>query len=138
MFVDLSHPLRVLINVLCPLKQLRDSGRIPNIVSDILKDDDAFNQLASLLSDLEAEILKTCSNQDEFVDIPENFTKVEALVIQHFESPARKETMNGIANIYYRIAEERAVFEKWFGRRLTDGNEQCPYWDSFERPPKLE
>lgn len=40
-----------------------------------------------------------------------------------------------VAHIYQIIAGERGLFERLLGRRLTAGNEPCPYWDTYDQPP---
>lgn len=40
--------------------------------------------------------------------------------------------------LYGRIGRDQALISSFFVRPITNGNEQCPYWNQFDyqRPPK--
>ena len=39
--------------------------------------------------------------------------------------------------IYDAIAKHLPFYIDWLGRPITAGGEQCPYWDTYDQPPKL-
>lgn len=41
-------------------------------------------------------------------------------------------------NLYREITRAHSLFDTYFGRTITNGNEQCPYWDryAYQNPPK--
>jgi len=41
--------------------------------------------------------------------------------------------------LYTRVGRDRALISSFFRRPITNGNEQCPYWDKFnyQERPKL-
>ncbi|WHO38484.1 hypothetical protein PMI04_018365 [Sphingobium sp. AP49] len=44
-----------------------------------------------------------------------------------------------LKNTFYRqIGRAHSLFDTFFGRTITNGNEQCPYWDksAYTVPPK--
>lgn len=41
-------------------------------------------------------------------------------------------------NLYREISRAHSLFETFFHRTITNGNEQCPFWDryAYSEPPK--
>jgi hypothetical protein len=65
--------------------------------------------------------------------------KAEAVVIHMLGHPTSAGAFAvAIDHLYVEIASDFGVFEKRFGRRLTDGNEECPYWRTYHLPVASE
>jgi len=122
-----KQSLRTLIVALFPHPVLVGHEELDQLVEQLARDDEFCQSNAALVESI------ACASQGQEEDGV--FVAAESAIEEALADARASQMRMCISRVYELLASCQWLFESMFARRLTDGNEPCPYWRTYHDPP---